>query len=367
MWTKAAVGAPFLALLLLLILAVCLLPSSASTVQCRGQKGEPVDWFIVYKLPKMRHQKGTEFGDGHAMFYMDGGSPTWTLSPNPINTTGQAVYYTLQQIYAAKEKSLLYLMFNDEKPSGSTSLSHGHTKGTLGFNNASGFWLIHSAPKFPPEKKDGYSWAENASDYGQSFLCMSFASKSLGILAKQLLFYYPYVYDYYLPPPALQSFPELACLVNSTRIQHPPYHSVCHNLTSLGGLPLVSFAKFTYFGADLYDALVAPTLKVSLLVETWQRGKESIVLPSNCSTPYEVFNIMQVLLPENRFFDEDKDHSKYALSLTDEGWVCVGGINRETKQFKRGGGTLCFQNPQVWSTYKKMVTFFEPCQHPDVV
>ena len=40
--------------------------------------------------------------------------------------------------------------------------------------------------------------------------------------------------------------------------------------------------------SDLYDALVAPTLKVPLLVESWQNGASAIVLPSNCSVQYEV-------------------------------------------------------------------------------
>ena len=67
--------------------------------------------------------------------------------------------------------------------------------------------------------------------------------------AQQLLFYYPQVYDYYLPPVTLKDFPQLAYLVNSTRIDSPPYFSVRSDLASLAGLPLINFAKFTYFGA----------------------------------------------------------------------------------------------------------------------
>lgn len=67
--------------------------------------------------------------------------------------------------------------------------------------------------------------------------------------AKQLLFYYPQVYDYYLPAATLKDFPQLAYLVNSTRINSPPYFSVRSDLASLAGLPLINFAKFTYFGA----------------------------------------------------------------------------------------------------------------------
>ena len=59
--------------------------------------------------------------------------------------------------------------------------------GTLAFDNHSGFWLIHSAPQFPPKQKDGYRWAYNACDFGQTFLCVSFAYKSLDVLGKHQL------------------------------------------------------------------------------------------------------------------------------------------------------------------------------------
>ena len=58
--------------------------------------------FIVYKMPKLRHRQGTEFGEGVAQFYLDGQNTQWELSPHPINETGHAIYYTLQQIYTAK-------------------------------------------------------------------------------------------------------------------------------------------------------------------------------------------------------------------------------------------------------------------------
>ena len=69
------------------------------------------------------------------------------------------------------------------------------------------------------------------------------------LAAKQLLYYYPQVYDYYFPPEALKDFPQLAYLVNSTRIDNPPYFSIRSDLTSLARMPLINFAKFTYFGA----------------------------------------------------------------------------------------------------------------------
>ena len=43
----------------------------------------------------------------------------------------------------------------------------------------------------------------------------------------------------------------------------------------------------------------------------------------------QVYNVKEVALPGDHFFKETKDHSKYAISLASDGWVCVGGINRD--------------------------------------
>lgn len=43
--------------------------------------------------------------------------------------------------------------------------------------------------------------------------------------------------------------------------------------------------------------------------------------------------------------------------------ACVGDINRQEEQFKRGGGTVCFMdNENVWNQYSKLVAQVEPCK-----
>ena len=44
-----------------------------------------------------------------------------------------------------------YVMWNDEFPGGSPSFWEGgaHAKGVIGLGQASGFYLLHSVPKFP--------------------------------------------------------------------------------------------------------------------------------------------------------------------------------------------------------------------------
>lgn len=70
-----------------------------------------------------------------------------------------------------------------------------------------------------------------------------------------------------------------------------------------------------------------------------------------------MLNIQQ-LAPGQRFtFEATEDHSKWAVSTTAAaggkgGWVCVGDINRNEAEEKRGGGTVCLQDPVVWKAYR---------------
>ena len=64
--------------------------------------------------------------------------------------------------------------------------------------------------------------------------------------------------------------------------------------------------------SDLYDALVAPKLKVPLLVETWQHGAHCVVLPSNCSTEYKAR--ASVAITSKRLYHHDTaKNSNYIL------------------------------------------------------
>ena len=48
--------------------------------------------------------------------------------------------------------------------------------GVIAFDDKTGFWLIHSMPKYPQRKDDGYKWCDNVDTYGQSFLCISMST-----------------------------------------------------------------------------------------------------------------------------------------------------------------------------------------------
>lgn len=331
-----------------------------SSVACIGENGHPVDWFIVYKLPRIKHSADPYLANGVGYIYMDSSSYRFKMPSKSINSTNSTVGYTLQQIYISYQRSgdIAFLMYNDEDASGREFLSKAHSKGVLGLDTTSGFWLVHSVPKFPPFAKDGYSYPETAQRYGQSFLCVTFKMLTFNDIGLQLLYNGPAIYDYILPKTFESDLPNIKNAIDGKFITSKPYSHVA-KLSSLENVKYTSFAKSKHFGADLYHDLVALFYNASLLAETWQHGEN---LPSNCSVP-TVENIKELKFMDISF-KEAEDHSKWTISKSEYlGLVCIGDINRMRTQFKRGGGTLCVVNGMIWKTFNEAIITIEQC-HP---
>ena len=312
----------------------------------------------------MRHAATPIIHEGQGFYYMDEKTPTLALSNKGMNDSNHAVYNTLEQIYKS-QSTMAYIMYNDQPPDKDPSLKHGHTKGTVAFDQKGGFWLVHSTPEFPPIKSDGYFWRKSACTFGQTFLCMSMDYSIMDRIGTVFMYTYPKIYDKSFPSVFTEDNPILASLVLSSKQKHvtePPWYNVTQIITK-GGKKFFSFEKFTDFHRDLYDGLLSGQLKEDLLVETWRvHGASHGDLPSNCSIPYKVYNIDTMKFPDQGIqFNTSKDHSKWAVSDSKGDWLCIGDINRQMTQFKRGGGQVCFQNHQAWTSFRNLATVTEPC------
>ncbi|KAL5012701.1 hypothetical protein ScPMuIL_011252 [Solemya velum] len=362
-----AIVRKFVALLVFIIITVNSFSGTGANTQCMSTDNTPVDWFIVYKLPKIPKSNNGYIQDGVGFFYMDVNSPKWVLSEVPINMTGQhALYNTLQQIYANKTENYMFALYNDHPPNSKEYSHRGHTKGVVTFDTSTGFWLVHSTPQFPPLHNASYSWPSSAHDYGQSFLCISMNVDMLDIIGKQLMYTYPKIYESYMSAPLVGKFPVMADVVqNDKHVSNPPWFLKA-SLESIGGKKYDSFAKFSDFDEELYSAWVAPTYSTQLMTETWQNGRGK--LPSNCTANYRVFNVQNIAFNQTSTvtFKETKDHSKWAVSTGNtpsKNIICIGGINREEPQEHRAGGTVCTIDAAVWKEFSAIVLKYEKCQN----
>ena len=139
------------------------------------------------------------------------------------------------------------------------------------------------------------------------------------------------------------------------------------NFSTIAGLEVQYVAKYSTWGQDFWEDLVAPTLQQPLLTETWQNGGGR--LASFCTEDgyaWQVENVLSVDLGSGASFKETQDHSKWAVSdvaasATSDQWACVGDLNMQSGQESRAGGALCVKDPLFWKAYHSLITSAENC------
>lgn len=328
-------------------------------ISCRNEAGEPVDWFIIYKLPKYKIR---ETGSGLEYMYLDSSVGNWQMSKFMVNSSQGAIGSTLNQLYlgqAYKSNSSVYALYNDAPPDMDYIKGYGHTKGVLLFDHSQGFWLSHTVPHFPSFPERGYLYPSSGKMNGQTALCLTCQYEQFPVIAQQMAYLYPHFYNCSVPAAFLADLSLLAQLCEGSK---PPLASDknVEPLFSAQGDKFISFVKSEHFVDDIYTGWVAQVLKTDLLVESWQRlGHE---LPSNCSLPKHTMNIKRVHLPESILFYSYHDHSKWCVSLAYEDQVtCLGDLNREKAQMWRGGGLVCSSNPLIYKAFRQVVDWYIGC------
>ncbi|XP_043526300.1 plancitoxin-1 isoform X2 [Frieseomelitta varia] len=319
----------------------------SNKLQCKDEKNVPVDWYVLYKLPKVQTSSNPLIKEGLAYLYITNITigTGWQLSSKSISSNNSIPGITLASLYDRDNKNeSMWSLYNDSPPNASYVWNFGHTKGIVMANSEQGFWLIHSVPNFPPVPKNGiqtrplnkeninidgkYNYPESGTFYGQSFLCISLGSDQFDIVGKQLLYNEIAVYAKNIPDILSKQYPILKNATNQIHVKTPPYNHKAV-IKSLGMIEFTSFAKAGKWGKELYGDFVAPQLQSDLFVQSWlnSRGK----LPSIC-TGRKIYNVKSLKFDvANVDYTSSHDHSKWAITDTKKSvnhWVCIGDINR---------------------------------------
>ncbi|XP_054163410.1 deoxyribonuclease-2-like [Oppia nitens] len=351
---------------LLALLAIGLIDQTYGQLQCRDESGKSVDWYVVYKFPRLSGGEPPVDSGFRYAFLTSESNSGWTLSDLDITDKKSIFGQTLQPIYDKSiDSHISYINYNDETPDAKTTSGGAHAKGVVGTDKTHGFWLIHSVPKFPSkESTHTYEYPETGSLYGQTALCISISIDEVDKVIEQLLYMRPHIYSIRVSSHLKSVSKNIAALENNdweTGDLNVRY------IQSTGRMNFISFSKSPGDHVDLYADIVAPHLNTNLFVETWRKGVGT-PLPSECNLDEIVENVYTIgyrfantkLMGE---FNYLHDHSKWAISkISHKPYVCVGDMNRMKSQFKRGGGTTCFESPNVWKNMDDWVVEVEECK-----
>jgi deoxyribonuclease II len=336
-------------------------------INALDEEGKAVDWFFIYKVPKLVSGANTDKTTGYEYVYYD--SAIDQLAPRQrvidksqyfLNSDKGALNQTLDTVFNDPDPTTGWILYNDEKPGdvpGKDSGALGHTKGVLAFdvNTKSGYWLLHSWPKFaePQAKEDPTPM------YGQTYLCLSLNLAALEQIASQMI-------NYEQPQTYLNRIDCLSKespLYKLAQILDPNIRgnsNVLRGLKTAGGMPFTVIAKNRLWNQDFWNGLVGPTLGEDMDVDTWIRGPVAPVSDTDgIHKTYDIKYINLGPLGIHMAWPETHDHAKWGIT-THSNWVCVGDINRMISQRKRGGGTIAIQNQSLWQGLSKTDLLLAP-------
>ncbi|XP_020780359.1 deoxyribonuclease-2-alpha-like [Boleophthalmus pectinirostris] len=344
---------------LLLCLGTLQATLGQSNVACRNDRGEEVDWYILYKLPKSK-------GDGLNYLYMDERTQGWRESVEKINSPKGSMANTLTPLfdyYKKKTEGFGFMLYNDQPPKGlkPAPASFGHAKGVVMLNKTSGVWLAHSTPQFPSYQSEMF-WPSSGTNNAQTFFCVTYAYSEFKKIGVHLKYIHAFPFDSVFPT---YFYDELKCVAQrSCYPKAKPWFKVTE-LISLKGHHFKSFAKYTRFNDDLYAGLIVNFTKQNIYVKSW--GSMRQPLPSNCTQiiPHFVYNIKEVNPHRKGSFPDTVDHSKWCVTATGD-FTCVADMNREVSQMGRGGGAVCTDDTNVGEAFLTAVYKTQPCDDPQL-
>jgi deoxyribonuclease II len=342
-------------------------------ISALDEKGKPVDWWFMYKVPQLGPGLGTDKATGYEYVYYDSTidknpdihKRLVAKSPNVIDQGKGALNLTLDSVFKNFKNppaTTGWILYNDEMPPSAKrkdDAHKGHTKGVIAFDTSSktAYWLLHSWPKFaePGATKDP------TPKYGQTYLCVSIDIVTARKIATQMANHQePQVY---FTNTANLPKTDPLYLLTQPLTPNPPSAADTINLKTIGGTSFKVIAKNKEWNKDFWNDLVGPTLKDDMDDETWIRGPIPPIADSDgIHKTFDIKFINMGALGLHWAWPETHDHAKWGITLH-EPWICVGDINRMISQRKRGGGTIAFQNKVLWSALSKSGLLLAPPGH----
>lgn len=323
-------------------------------IEVKNEEGEKADWWFIYKTPKLTGRKDNK---GFDYFYYDDTSKKLDLSKFKLNEKKGALHETLEGIFTDPSDDVGYIVYNDEHATKVYNKSEkGHCKGILAFDkkNDRAVFLLYSTPRFPG--KNEVTLPKDEEIYGQTYICITLPNyKTANQIAEQMLSQQnPQILtESSKLPKNINNDEALFLLYNGKSIAESKTPSTI-SFKSKAGKDFQLIAKSRFWGKDFWIDLVSPELKTDLVVETWRRGTVADSTDSTSSLLDEDvlklnFKVSQTLNYEWRY---TKDHAKWAVAIKDKAntdpWVCIADLNRMVSQEKRGGGSICFQDRNLW-------------------
>ncbi|KAM4750917.1 plancitoxin-1-like [Anableps anableps] len=335
---------------------------SHGSVTCRDVDNAEVDWYILYKAPKV-----TDSTTGTEYIYIDSKGKKQLSN---INSPSGVLGNTLKPLFKPirnMESTFGFISYSDQPPGCSAEQGRfGHSKGLVMVDRrtitSTGVWILHSTPRFPFRREENNFWPNSGNKNAQTFICVTFNYDQFSKIGTHLQHISAFPFEYYIPD---NFHVELQNVVKWT--EDPPTRpDIVHteSLTSRKNQVFRSFAKRTSQeeeDGDLYLS-IAENIRSDVYVQTW--GCQRDWAESYCpETGWQVINAEGIVVTNRWRWESNVDHSKWCVAKDqNKHWTCIGDMNRAISQYERYGGALCIENEAVHEHFLRFATHPQRCR-----
>uniref|UniRef100_G3MP02 Uncharacterized protein n=1 Tax=Amblyomma maculatum TaxID=34609 RepID=G3MP02_AMBMU len=340
----------------------------AQKITCKNPAGKPVDWFVLYKLPKTKNPRGYRPLGGGEMAYVDSNTKgIWIwLQSNIYFPIYNPIKNTLEPIYGkTKDRNVAFVAYNDQLPKHFNGTRGGHSKGVLmaGTGSRQGVvWLQHSVPRFVEDVKAEYSYPDSGRENGQLFLCLSMQLHWVNILAQHLQVQAANVYLYNAPNWAAK-YEDFWNILNRKYERNQKRMQV-NILFTNRKKPVLAIAKPPNYEKDVYTEELRSQMNDSIVVQSWKNGAGG-AQDMFCTKKYNVNDVSVIRVSsksERAEFSSKEDHSKWYVTRH-KGIFCFSSLNRMQSQMKRGGEITCLVDSGLASLFRNSIALRSRCKN----
>jgi hypothetical protein len=328
---------------------------------CRNQKGDEVDWFLIFLIPLKETENKLSY------YYIDNKTNKLKFFEHTDDTFPPN---TLTRYALSNETNFNYFFWNDDnktkdeieknlRATKHSSTYYAHSKGGIVYDNETGAILITSLPRYPTRDSENNLYIEmpdNTGVYAQTFFCIS-ATKNTSEKVIELLNYIGVSSNKCVEKDRVNYNPNMwveRLIRNDYDYDDYPIYLQTY-ISSLNGKKINVITKSKRRDITPFDEDINLIYKDDFYVRTW--SKPSLAEPI-CST-YKILNVLNITIGDYDI-NKNKEHSKWAVSAN-LNIACISDLNHVDSQAKRGGNIFCFKDKNISDLMKGFVKVHDVC------
>jgi deoxyribonuclease-2 len=256
-----------------------------------------------------------------------------------------------------------YFFWNDdtstEEELSSAGPGKAHSKGGLVYNKDSGYYLMHSLPRFPRRTIDNQlvdELPDNAGIYAQHFLCITTDLANNLKIVDTLNIINPQIILKNGDEDNVGNNESVMKLIKNRSDAKLPSFDIFH-INSIGKKKFTFFPRSKFEERLQFDFHIPNFYEDHFYVETWSKPK---LLNSICDRLFNVMNVRALKFGDHEYANV-YEHAKWSVAVNKD-IACFGDLNRTEQKTARGGNVICVKDKKLANLMRNAITEHDKCK-----